>query len=134
MNSKVFMLSLGLMIVGCSSPNLKQEQMKLNATGFKQVEILGNVLDYIIVSETDGIRREQDNGLIEVYLVVKNITDTKKTFQYRFKWYDSQGFEVGEDMSIWKTKYIEGLSEEKIKNIAPVKEAHKYKCMLRSVQ
>ena len=121
-----------LTIVGCSnsSNKLSVNEVRLNATKFPQVIILGDILNNIIVNDTKG-RRRKNNRLIEAYIDINNTTSTKISFQYRFKWYDPQGYEVGKDMSIWRTHYIEGLSSEKISEVAPVGEALKYKCLLK---
>jgi len=123
-------LTTTLFLVGCSnSYSLSNKEVQVNATKFPNVIILGDVLNQLIVDNTKG--RRVDNKLEEAFIDINSTSKIKTSFQYRFKWYDSQGFEVGKDMSIWRTHYIEGLSQEKISEIAPVAEAYTYKCLLK---
>ena len=119
-----------LFIVGCSATHsVNNREVQINATKFPDVIILGDVLNTLIVDNTKG--RMRDNRLIEAYIDINSTSRVKTSFQYRFKWYDPKGFEVGKDMSIWRKHYIEGLSQEKISEVAPVGEALTYKCLLK---
>jgi len=128
---KILLIPLAILLtIGCnSSHSLSPEEVKLNATKFKRVIILGDVLNQIVV---DDVReREIHNRLVEAYIDINSTIKTKSSFQYRFKWYDPQGFEVGKDMSIWRTYFIEGLSADKISELAPVGTASTFKCFLK---
>jgi len=131
MKKSIFIsITTTLVLLGCSSTYSKSNrEVRVNATKFSNVMILGDVLNKLVVDNTKG--RRVDDKLEEAFIDINNTSTLKTSFQYRFKWYDSQGFEVGKDMSIWRTRYIEGLSQEKISEIAPVGEAYNYKCLLK---
>lgn len=128
---KILLIPLAVLLtLGCSnSHSLSPKEVKLNATKFPRVIILGDVLNQIVV---DDVReREIHNRLVEAYIDINSTIKTKSSFQYRFKWYDPQGFEVGKDMSIWRTYFIEGLSADKIAELSPVGTASTFKCFLK---
>jgi len=60
------------------------------------------------------------NGLFQVVLSIQNHKNQKVTVNYRYKWFDDEGFEVGENMSIWQPLFLEANDKTRIKGIAPV--------------
>lgn len=129
---KILLIPIAVLLtLGCSnSHSLSPKEVKLNATKFPRVIILGDVLNQIVV---DDVReREIHNRLVEAYIDINSTIKIKSSFQYRFKWYDPQGFEVGKDMSIWRTYFIEGLSSDKISELSPVGTASTFKCFLKT--
>jgi uncharacterized protein YcfL len=119
-----------VVILGCSnSKKINPNEVQINATKFPQVIILGDVLNKIVV---DNVReRRNHSNLVEAYIDINSTIKIKTSFQYRFKWYDPKGFEVGKDMSIWRRYFIEGLSSDKLSELAPVGEAYRFKCFLK---
>ena len=60
------------------------------------------------------------NGMFQVILDIQNHQTKKATVNYRYKWFDDEGFEVGENMSIWQPLFLEASDSTRIKGIAPV--------------
>jgi len=71
------------------------------------------------------------NGMFQVILDIKNHQNKKSTINYRYKWFDDDGFEVGENMSIWQPLFIEADDNKKIKELAPVPNATNCKVYLK---
>ena len=67
------------------------------------------------------------NGLIELILDIGNRSSSKVTLNYRVKWLDNDGFEVGEALSAWEPLFIDAGESKKIKEIAPMPTASSYK-------
>jgi uncharacterized protein YcfL len=60
------------------------------------------------------------NGMFQVVLDIQNHQSKKATVNYRYKWFDDEGFEVGESMSVWQPLFIEADDNSRIKGVAPV--------------
>jgi len=60
------------------------------------------------------------NGMFQVVLDIQNHQSQKATVNYRYKWFDDEGFEVGENMSIWQPLFLEANDNSRIKGVAPV--------------
>ncbi|SFV62312.1 blr5633; hypothetical protein [hydrothermal vent metagenome] len=71
------------------------------------------------------------NGLFQVVLDIQNHQSQKATINYRYKWFDDEGFEVGENMSIWQPLFLESNDKTRIKGIAPVPTASSCKFYLK---
>jgi len=71
------------------------------------------------------------NGLFQVVLDIQNHQSQKATVNYRYKWFDDEGFEVGENMSIWQPLFLESNDKTRIKGIAPVPTASSCKFYLK---
>jgi len=67
------------------------------------------------------------NDLIELILDIGNRSSSKLSLQYRVKWLDNDGFEVGEGMSGWQPLFIDARDSKKVKEIAPTPTASSYK-------
>ena len=71
------------------------------------------------------------NGLFQVVLDIQNHQIQKATVNYRYKWFDDEGFEVGENMSIWQPLFLESNDKTRIKGVAPVPTATSCKFYLK---
>ena len=67
------------------------------------------------------------NGMLEIVLNIQNLKAKKQTLHYRVKWLDSEGFELGESLSIWQPLFIDADESKKIKELSMVPNAHSYK-------
>ncbi|NEW60373.1 DUF1425 domain-containing protein [Sulfurovum sp. bin170] len=71
------------------------------------------------------------NGSFQVVLDIQNHQSQKVSVNYRYKWFDDEGFEVGENMSIWQPLFLESNDNSRIKGIAPVPTATSCKFYLK---
>ena len=60
------------------------------------------------------------NGFQESIIDIENHQSKKQTIQYRYKWFDENGFEVGENMSTWQPIFIEPNDSKRVKERASV--------------
>ena len=78
------------------------------------------------ISINSASNRIKDSSL-ETFLDIQNHTTQKLTVNYRVKYFDEDGMEVGGGMSIWQTLFLEADDTTKIKNIASVPTAKRCK-------
>lgn len=116
--------------VGCNTPSIKNDKRVHTSQKYEHIIILGKKLQQEIMI-SDAQKRKLGNRHREAYIEVNSTIDTQTVFEYRFRWYDAEGYEVGLGMSIWKSHWIEGRSIDKISAIAPTSTAKTYKCYLK---
>lgn len=112
-------LALGLMSV-FSAPTSAQSIAS-------KVEELGK-MTYLNVS---GLRTANRNGLLNVQAELSNSSEKNQQLFYRFKWFDSSGFEVGSEEP-WKPMTIYGKQRQNITTVAPVPQATDFRLVLQS--
>jgi uncharacterized protein YcfL len=71
------------------------------------------------------------NNLIEVIINIDNKSNERLTLQYRVKWLNNDGFEVGETLSSWEPLFLDARDNKKLKEIAPMPTASSYKLYFR---
>ena len=67
------------------------------------------------------------NKMMEIVLDISNLTSKKLTLHYKVKWLDNEGFEVGENLSIWQPIFVEAGESKRIKELSMVPNSHNYK-------
>jgi len=67
------------------------------------------------------------NNLIELIVAVENRSVVNLSLNYRVKWLNNEGFEVGGTMSGWQPLFIDARDSKKVKEIAPMPTASSYK-------
>jgi len=71
------------------------------------------------------------NGMLQSIESIENHKNQKLTLQYRYKWFDDEGFEVGENMSIWQSLFLDPNDSIKVKGSAFVPTATSCKFYLK---
>jgi uncharacterized protein YcfL len=66
------------------------------------------------------------NGLIELIVEIGNRSASKLSLNYRVKWLDNDGFEVGEALSVWQPLFVDAGESKKIREISPMPTASSY--------
>ena len=82
------------------------------------------------VTVTNSSNRVKNSTLQSVENI-QNHTNQKLTVQYRYKWFDDEGFEVGENMSIWQPLFLDPNDVTKVKGSAFVPTATSCKFYLK---
>lgn len=78
-----------------------------------------------------GSDRTNDNEIMEAFVNVTNNTDEEATLYYRFRWFDVEDYEVGENMSIWKPLFLGAKDFKKVVGIAPNSKADNFKFYIK---
>lgn len=88
------------------------------ASAGDKVEQLGKP-DFLVVDEIRATRR---NGLLMIQATIVNTDNQSRHMRYRFRWIDTQGFDVGPEES-WKPLVVHGKQSQRIQTIAPTPQA-----------
>ncbi len=100
------------------------------STAAKSTDITNNIVIESKLKEHIKVSLQGSNiknGMLEIVLNIQNLKAKKQTLHYRVKWLDSEGFEVGESLSIWQPLFIDVDESKKIKELSMVPNAHSYK-------
>ena len=128
--SKILKIALILFfIIGCSTSyinNVPNQSISLPP----QVVINNQQLQKEVTIGV-GSDRTNDNNILEAFVDITNNTETPKTLYYRFRWFDIEDYEVGENLSIWKPLFLEAKDSQKIKGIAPTPKANSFKLYIK---
>ncbi len=106
-----------LLINGCAK---KTDNIVINnLSSSKNIKVLGPSTRYT-------------NDILEVSIDVQNLSQTfYDDIEYRFKWYDQEKYEVGQNLSIWKPLFLEPLDSKKITSLAPTPKAERFKFYIK---
>jgi hypothetical protein len=107
-----------LLINGCAQK--KPDSIVINnLSSSKNIKILGPSTQYI-------------NDILEVSIEIENLSQTSyNDIEYRFKWYNQEKYEVGENLSIWKPLFLEPLDSKKVTSLAPTPKAERFKFYIK---
>lgn len=72
-------------------------------------------------------------GLLEVNVVLANLTATDKNIQYRFAWYDDSNFEVEAGSDAWTPLLLNGFTQKDMHAVAPSPNVTTYKVNVREL-
>ncbi len=84
----------------------------------------------LVLSE---IKTRSVNGLIQAQASLKSTYSQDQTLQYKFYWYDKDGFEVERDKSPWRSLKLHGSQQVSLQGGAPNSEATGFKVYVREV-
>ena len=126
------LVGLTLLMAGCATSGLE-------ATGkpgadpelAKHLVIHNESLAKAIII-TDMLSR-RSGDLLEVNVVLTNLTSTDKNIQYRFSWFDADNFEVEQDSRSWNPVVLHGHASVTMKAVAPNDKVKTYKVNVREL-
>jgi uncharacterized protein YcfL len=78
-----------------------------------------------------GSDRTNNNDIMEAFVNVTNNTENESTLYYRFRWFDVEDYEVGENMSMWKPLFLGAKDFKKVVGIAPTTKAESFKFYIK---
>lgn len=120
----LLLLSLAVVITGCSagaSGTLQPEKEGYAAKiEYHSVQIRGKLT---IVE----MRQRKVGDLLQVSVDLKNERQQSLAFQYQFKFYDKDGFEVGSEGRPWAPLVIVGKDTQTVQATAPNPSAVQFK-------
>ena len=125
---KVYLLTMVLIFIGCSSHS--KNKLKQSTLLPPQVIINNAQLEKEITIGI-GSDRTNNNDIMEASVNIKNNTDDELTLYYRFRWFDVEDFEVGENMSMWKPLFLGARGFQKVKGISATTKADSFKFYIK---
>lgn len=118
---------------GCATSGIEATGKPMGDPKYaKHLEIHNESLaDKIIIQE---MHTRTTGGVLEVSLVLANLTSTDKMIQYRFAWYDASNFEVEQGSRGWTPATLNGHSKINMQALAPNPTVTTYKVKVRELK
>ena len=113
---------------GCTSNSLKVANQSLSLP--PQV-VINNVQLQKEITIGIGSDRTNDNDILEAFVDVQSKVSNAVTLQYRFRWFDKEDYEVGQNMSMWLPLFLEPKDSIKVTGVAPTPKADSFKFYLK---
>ena len=123
-----YSITMLLLLIGCSSHNSKVANQSLSLP--PQV-VINNVQLQKEVTIGVGSDRTNDNNILEAFVDVKSNVNKAVTLQYRFRWFDKEDYEVGQNMSMWIPLFLEPRDSIKVTGVSPTPKADSFKFYLK---
>ena len=117
-----------LFLTGCSSYKSKVANQSLSLP--PQV-VINNVQLQKEVTIGIGSDRTNNNDILEAFVDVQSNVNKSVTLQYRFRWFDNEDYEVGQNMSMWIPLFLEPRDSIKVTGVAPTPKADSFKFYLK---
>ncbi|MCH8542428.1 MAG: YcfL family protein [Alcanivorax sp.] len=77
------------------------------------------------------VNRAESGDLIRTQVLVQNRSAFALSYQYKFRWYDRNGFEIAPDGEPWQPRRLAGRSEERLQGVAPNPSAVRFEIWVR---
>lgn len=81
--------------------------------------------------QVDDIRARYQGEFLEGQAVLINLVKSTVEYEYKFEWFDSEGFPIESTVSLWKPDLLYGKETKWIKALCPVPNAKGFKIMIR---
>jgi uncharacterized protein YcfL len=124
--------ALLLFMTACAgtSPNILTVQAGPAGVSSKQVEINNSFLARTLTFGDVNVNPLGTGNSIEAQVLVTNESSSDVSFEYRFMWYDTKGFELSSSTS-WIPAMLTGKEARGFKSVAPGPNAAGFKFMVR---
>lgn len=130
----IFGLICGVMFIqGCSTSGIEATGSPHVTTEYAKHLVLHNesLANKVIIQQMSTRR---STGVLEVSVVLANLTRTNKKIQYRFSWYDADSFEVEKGSRSWTPVTLSGKSTINMQAAAPNPTVTSYKINVKELK
>ena len=123
---------LVIFISGCATSGLEATGKPHGDPKFAKHLAIHNepLADKIIISQ---LNTRVTGNLLEVSVVLENLTSSDKQIQYRFSWYGDDNFEIEQGGEPWTPTTLNGKSTVQMKAVAPNASVTTYKINVREL-
>ena len=128
MKSLTLFLLIPFFIMGCSN---NAKYVANQSLSLPPQVVINNVQLQKEVTIGVGSDRTNNNDILEAFIDVESNVNKSVTLQYRFRWYDNEDYEVGQNMSIWIPLFLEPRDSIKVTGVAPTPKADSFKLYLK---
>lgn len=135
MNKKLnmmFCVLVTLFVSGCGQIGVDPSSSNVLKSQNSEVIINNIPLNYKV--SIDGYNSRFTNDLLEANVNITNRDGTQHELEYKFKWYDTTGFEVGEGLSNWTPFVLDASDTLALKSMAITPKAETFKFYIRAKQ
>ncbi len=108
-------LLVALLVAGCAARG--------------EIEVLND--DLTDQLEIKKLKSRLVGGLTQGQLRVRNKSKKPQSFQVKFIWFDSQGFQIDNEAASWLPVMLQGREEKTVQAVAPNDSAKTYKVLIR---
>lgn len=126
------MVGFLLMLGGCATSGLEATGKPDANPEFAKHLVIHNESLANVVMITDMLSR-RSGDLLEVNVVLTNLSSTDKNIQYRFSWFDADNFEVEQGSRSWNPVVLHGHDSVTMKAVAPNASVKTYKVNVREL-
>ena len=117
-------LLVPLLLVGCATATSDLSPEDQAVLRFDSVSLDGRV-------EILEVNRAQAGDLIRSQVLLRNRSAFALSYQYKFRWYDRNGFEIAPDGEPWQPRRVAGRSEDRVQGVAPNPSAVRFEVWVR---
>ena len=124
--------AMALLVAGCATSGLEATGKPTADPEFAKHLVIHNESLANAVMITDMLSR-RSGDLLEVNVVLTNLTSTDKNIQYHFSWFDKDNFEVEQGSRSWNPVVLHGHASVTMKAVAPNTSVKTYKVNVREL-
>lgn len=125
-------IAMVLVVSGCATSGIEATGKPMGDPEFAKHLVIHNESLAGNITITD-MNSRVTGGLLEVNVVLTNLTSTDKNIQYQFSWYDADNFEVEQGSRSWTPVTINGHANVTMKAVAPNPSVISYKVNVREL-
>ena len=126
---RLVVIALGIGVAGCTNTAGIEGR---KAADRSQVKYRGSRLEESI--EIKNLKMRKVGGILQASGTMFSNTTSDLTIQYRFSWYDKDGFELDKDAGTWQSLKLYGRETADIQGVAPNGRAEEFKIVLRELK
>ncbi len=108
---------VALMLAACSASNKGQMEVTEDGEVVTKVYSSNSLLSSRI--SVEDLRQRRAGDLLQVQAVLENDWKFRLDFQYKFKWFDADGFELEPEAQPWQQVVMAGRSQNSVKGVSP---------------
>ncbi len=125
-------LAAALWLAGCATSGMEATGTPGADPEFAKHLVIHNesLANNVIIRD---MRTRLNGGLLEVNVVLANLTSTDKRIQYRFSWFDDADFEVEAGSGAWTPLLLNGFGQKGMRALAPNPTVTTYKVNVREL-
>ena len=128
-------LGISLILLSACNPQLESvDKSSSNIMKSKNSKIIINNIPLSYKVSIDGYNSRFINDLLEASVNISNKDAKQHSLEYKFKWYDAAGFEIGESLSIWKPIVLDASDSIELKALAITPKVETFKFYIRGKQ
>ncbi len=129
---KAFLVLIAVMVFACAgtAPNILSVQAGPAGVSSRQIEINDRFIERTVSFGEVSIKPLAAAGMYEAQVNLANGSDRDVAFEYRFIWYDAQGFELSQVTS-WLPAVLGAKEAKWFRSSAPAPDVASFKLMVR---
>ncbi|MCG8393189.1 MAG: YcfL family protein [Pseudomonadales bacterium] len=122
-------LLVALLLAACSASN--KAQIEVDEDGQPVTDVYSN--NSLLGSRISipDLKQKRVGDLLYVQATLENDWKFELDFQYKFKWFDADGFELAPESQPWQQVVMAGRSQNNVKGIAPNPSAVRFEIWVR---